>query len=379
VRVLCVTCTYPPYAGGIGNVAARHAGMIASAGHEVAVATPAFDTDPGASLHDSITVHRLPITARHGNSALVRGMGRLVRMADVVYLHYPFYGGAEPAARACRKSATPYAAFFHMDVHRGGPAGAVLAAHRCTAQRWVLGGARRVLVSSADYARTSSIAGLDLADVVESPYTAPEQFTAGAPDDGALHRMGIDSRRPVLLFVGAMDADHAFKGVAELLQAFHEARSHPSRPQLVLAGGGGRRDHYMAEARRLGLGAADAVFPGRVSDEDLVALYRAAYATVLPSTNSDEAYGVVLAEGMACGSPGIASALPGVRTVLRDGSTGLLVPPGDVRALTSAMQRLLDEPALRERMSQVALRDRADRLSPAHERAVVLDALGLEG
>ena len=369
MRVLCVTCTYPPYAGGIGNVAARHAGMIATAGHEVAVATPAFDDHAGASLQDGITVHRLPIVARHGNSALVRGVGRLVRTADVVYLHYPFYGGAEPAARACRKADIPYAAFFHMDVHRGGPAGAALAVHRRTAQPRVLRGARRVLVSSADYARTASIAPLRLPHVVESPYTAPDRFTAGPADQAALQRMGVDPARPFLLFVGAMDIDHAFKGVSELLRAFRGVRSHPSRPQLVLAGGGGRRDQYVTEARDLGLTATDAVFPGRVSDDDLVALYRAAYATVLPSTNSDEAYGVVLAEGMACGSPGIASALPGVRTVLREGGTGLLVPPGDVPALTGALQQLLDDPALRER---------AERLSPAHERAVVLDALGLE-
>ena len=187
--------------------------------------------------------------------------------------------------------------------------------------------------------------------------------------------MGVDTVRPVLLFVGAMDVDHAFKGVPELLRAFSGVADHPSRPQLVLAGGGGQREHYIALARQVGAG--EAVFPGRVSDDDLLTLYRAAYATVLPSTNSDEAYGVVLAEGMACGTPGIASALPGVRTVLRDGDTGVLVPPGDIPALTRAMRDLLDDPSRRQRMSESALHDRATRLSPHHERDVVLGALGL--
>jgi len=262
-----------------------------------------------------------------------------------------------------------------MDVHRDGLAGTFISAHRRVAQPAIMRGARAVMVSSGDYATTSSLAALGLDSIVESPYTAPDWFTAGAPDLHALQRMGINPDRPTFVFVGAMDADHAFKGIPELLEAFAKVRDHASRPQLVLAGDGGRRDHYMAAARTLG---GDSVtFPGRVSDDDLLALYRLAYATVLPSTNSDEAYGVVLAEGMACGSPGIASALPGVRTVLSEGETGVLVPPGDVLALATAMRDLLDDPPRRERMSEAALRDRASRLSPWHERDVVLAALGL--
>lgn len=375
MRIACLTCTYPPYAGGIGNVAARHAHMLADAGHAVAVGTPAFDDPPGRALVDGITVHRLPVTLRHGNSALVRGISRLVRHADVAYIHYPFYGGAEAAARACRRAGIPYAVFFHMDVHREGIAGRFIAAHRRLAQPGILRNARAVLVSSGDYATTSSLAGLDLANIIESPYTAPKRFAAGPPDVAVLARMGLDPGRPIVLFVGAMDVDHAFKGVPELLQAFTGLRDHPAGPQLVLAGGGGQREAYIRLAAELG--DDDIVFPGRVDDADLLCLYRAAYATVLPSTNSDEAYGVVLAEGMACGSPGVASALPGVRTVLRDGETGLLVPPGDVPALGAALRRLLDDPLLRERMSAAALEDRATRLSPAHERQVVLRALGL--
>ena len=375
MRVACITCTYPPYAGGIGNVAARHARMLADAGHQVAVGTPAFDQQPGRQVVDGITVHRLPVLVRHGNSALVRDLGRLVRHADVAYLHYPFYGGAEIAATAARRAGVPYAVFFHMDVHRTGVAGGFVAAHRRLAQPRIMTGARAVLVSSADYATASSLAGLQLPNVIESPYAAPDRFSAGTPDPGALARMSIDPERPVFLFVGAMDVDHAFKGVPELLQAFSAVRDHPARPQLVLAGGGGQREHFIEVAR--GMGSPDVVFPGRVSDDDLVQLYRCAYATVLPSTNSDEAYGVVLAEGMACGSPGIASALPGVRTVLIEGETGLLVPPGDVPALADALSALLDKPDRRQEMSRAALHDRATRLSAAHERQVVLGALGL--
>ncbi len=306
---------------------------------------------------------------------MVRHVGQLVRNADVVYLHYPFYGGAEAASLACRRSGIPYSVFFHMDVHRPGLAGLFISGHRRLAEPAILRGARAVLVSSTDYAATSSIGALQLPALIESPYTAPSRFVPAPPDADALARMGIEPDRPFILFVGAMDVDHAFKGVPQLLRGFTQVRDHPSRPQLVLAGGGSQRDSYMQMSRELG--AAGVIFPGRVSDDDLLRLYQAAYATVLPSTNSDEAYGVVLAEGMACGSPGIASALPGVRTVLREGKTGLLVPPGDESALANAMRTLLDDRAARDRMSQAALDDRATRLSPEHESTTLLGALGI--
>lgn len=374
MKIACLTCTYPPYAGGIGNVAQRHARMLAEAGHEVAVGTPAFDGAPGRSVADGVTVHRLPVLLRHGNSALVRHVGRLVRSADVAYLHYPFYGGAESAALACRRAGIPYAVFFHMDVHRHGLAGGIVSAHRRWIQPPILRGARAVLVSSADYAATSSLSALDIGNLIESPYTAPARFSPGPVDPGALARLGIDPDRPTLLFVGAMDGDHSFKGVPQLLRAFSQVSGHASRPQLVLAGGGDQRPAYAALARDLG--DLDIIFPGRVDDDVLLSLYRTAYVTVLPSINSDEAYGVVLAEGMACGAPGIASALPGVRTVVRDGGTGLLVPPGDEPALAQALRSLLDDPPMRDSMSQAAMEERRTRLAPEHERQVVLGALG---
>jgi len=55
-------------------------------------------------------------------------------------------------------------------------------------------------------------------------------------------------------------------------------------------------------------------------------------------------------EAMAMGCPVIASRIGGLSDIVADGETGLLVPPGDWQALQQAMQRLLDDPALRVRM-----------------------------
>jgi glycosyltransferase involved in cell wall biosynthesis len=77
---------------------------------------------------------------------------------------------------------------------------------------------------------------------------------------------------------------------------------------------------------------------------------------VLPSAY--EEMGSVLTEAMASGLPVVASDVGGIPEVVRDGVTGLLVPPGDVGALAAALDRLAADPELRARLSAGA-RDRA--------------------
>jgi glycosyltransferase involved in cell wall biosynthesis len=107
----------------------------------------------------------------------------------------------------------------------------------------------------------------------------------------------------------------------------------------LLVGDGDLRSQYELRSRGLGLG--DRVrFIGRISDQDLPDVYRAADFLVLPSETRGEAFGVVLLEAMASGKPVIASNLPGVRSVVADGIDGLLVRPSDSVALAEALDRM---------------------------------------
>jgi rhamnosyl/mannosyltransferase len=103
-------------------------------------------------------------------------------------------------------------------------------------------------------------------------------------------------------------------------------------------------------------GIADrVVFAGRVASDDLPAYYHSADLLVLPSTARTEAFGVVQVEAMAAGLPVISTNLPtGVPWVNQDGLSGLVVPPGDVRALSSAITRMTLDDALRVRLSRNA-------------------------
>lgn len=82
---------------------------------------------------------------------------------------------------------------------------------------------------------------------------------------------------------------------------------------------------------------------------------------VLPS--EAEGFGLVLIEAMAAGVPVVAAHVPGIRDVVRDGETGLLVPPGAPAQLAAAIDRVLDDAALRARLIREGLDDVRRRFS----------------
>ena len=170
-------------------------------------------------------------------------------------------------------------------------------------------------------------------------------------------------RNDYFLFVGALDRAHYFKGLSLLLRAFkfvdsgsrqrrvrndtNVAAPAPDRdpvsgmtesPRLVVVGTGELLNAYKKEAAHLGI--ADRVtFTGGVTDEELARWYAGARAEILPSTDRSEAFGIVLIEAMACGTPVIASDLPGVRTVVERVHGGVLVPVGIASSLRGATPR----------------------------------------
>jgi glycosyltransferase involved in cell wall biosynthesis len=377
VRIAIVVCAYPPFMGGIGNAAARHAHTLVELGHDVEVLSPAHRTAPGTSVVDGVTVHRLRPVVSHGLSAFLPGLARRVRDYDGLLVQYPFFGGAEPAALGARLSRTPYLVYFHMDVIWGGARGVFLRVHRRLGAPWVLRGARQVLVSSFDYAQHSSIAHLKLSNLRELPYSVDTNAFTPAPVTAERRReLGIDPVRPVVLFVGTMSDAGTFKGIDRLLAAVaHGGLS--AHAQVVLAGDGNRRPEYMRMAAEL-LPEGSYRFTGGVSDEELRDLYRAAAVTVLPSVTHEEAFGIVLIESMACGTPVVASALPGVRGVIGD-EAGLAVPPGDVPRLARAIGDVLDDVAGSDHLAVVSRSRAVTVFSRERERAdlaAAVDTLG---
>lgn len=164
--------------------------------------------------------------------------------------------------------------------------------------------------------------------------------------------------KKVILFVGRLVY---YKGVDVLFRAMADVED----AILVVVGKGPEQEALRELTSKLGI--ADRVrFPGFVSENDLPIYYSIADLFVLPSVSSSEAFGIVQVEAMMYGVPVVNTSLDtGVASVSRDGETGLTVPPGDVEALTQAIQTLLSDPELRAEFSAAA-RKRAQDFEKDH-------------
>lgn len=105
--------------------------------------------------------------------------------------------------------------------------------------------------------------------------------------------------------------------------------------------------------------------------EELAALYRNASFFVLSS--NEEGLGIVILEAMASGLPVVSTICGGPATAVSEGETGLLTPIGDAQALAAAMEKLVREPVLRERMGREGRRVAEERFSLAAAGKVFLE------
>jgi starch synthase len=87
-----------------------------------------------------------------------------------------------------------------------------------------------------------------------------------------------------------------------------------------------------------------------LEDPDLVNLYNEATVFACPSIY--EPFGIINLEAMACETPVVAAAVGGIKEVVVDGETGLLVPPADPPKLARALTKVLEDPALAAKMGR---------------------------
>ncbi|MHB0971431.1 MAG: glycosyltransferase family 4 protein [Thermoanaerobaculia bacterium] len=139
-----------------------------------------------------------------------------------------------------------------------------------------------------------------------------------------------------IIAVTRLSRGDVYKGVGELLRALALLQTRGLTVPATIVGDGELRPQYETEARDLGL--VQVRFTGSVSDEALELLMRSSDMFVLPSTK--EGFGIVYLEAMRFAKPVICTAVGGQVDIVEHGKTGIVVPPGDVTALSDAIATL---------------------------------------
>jgi len=174
-----------------------------------------------------------------------------------------------------------------------------------------------------------------------------EGFAPPSSADGGSSARAALSLHPDEPIVGSVGRLDRVKGYDQLVEASDLVLRERPDAWFVVAGDGDERRTLENQAHRLGV-AGRWRFLGW--QEDLEPLYHSFDLSVLPSRN--EGMGRAAVEAMACGRPVVATAVGGVPSVVKDGVTGLLVPPEDPQALARAILQLLEDETARRRMGE---------------------------
>ncbi len=327
--------------GGVNNYALELTRWLRDQGHDVRLIGPASARN-GTTPKELTVVgrpRRIPAGGTAASLTLSLRLARTVRTLleqeqfEIVHLHEPYmpllplhflrfsnarnvgtFHAAEPLGRRLYRLAGPVLRQWARRLHA------------------------RTAVSTV--ARDTARPGLGGSCAVIPCCTDVERFARPAAPPPPL-----DDGRRNILFVGRIEPR---KGLRVLLDAYGRIRRDHADTRLVVVGptdAQGRK----AEARTQALGWDDVLFTGAVHTDDLPRYYQAAHVFCSPALGG-EAFGIVLTEAMAAGAPVLASDIAGYRDVVRAGRDGLLVPPNDAAALASAIDRLLTDAALRDRL-----------------------------
>jgi glycosyltransferase involved in cell wall biosynthesis len=217
-------------------------------------------------------------------------------------------------------------------------------------------GLRRLIVASRymrDLVRSHGIPG-DRILVNPHPFVSRED--PGEP---------VCEKARSIVFVGRLVEQ---KGAAHLIRAVARIRE---RCFLTLVGNGPARGELEGLSTDLLAGRHEVNFAGWLSHEDTLQLMRRHQVVAVPSV-WPEPFGRVGVEAMGLGKPVVAFDVGGISEWLVDGRNGYLVPPRDVAALAGALERLLDDAPLRQRMGRDGVELARTRFDPKRHVEVML-------
>jgi glycosyltransferase involved in cell wall biosynthesis len=347
MKVLVGLTYYRPHVSGLTIYVERLARSLVERGHTVTVLTAQYDTRlPRRETLHGVDVIRVPVALRVSKGVIMPTIGweatRLVPAHDVVSLHLPQLDATGIGVRG-RLWHRPVVITYHSDLilppslvnwlaQTVSDLGNDVAAHLADV----------LLAYTDDFAQHSRYLSkyLDKVKVipppVEMPVPTPEALRAFR------EQYHLDGSGPVIGLAVRLAAE---KGVEYLLEALPTILERCPGARVLHAGPKEAigETAYMQKLERLIEPLRERyTFVGTLTPEQMAVFFSNCDVHVLPSINNTETFGLVQIEAALCGTPTVASALPGVRVPTQLTGMGRTVPPRDPAALAAAILEVLE-------------------------------------
>jgi glycosyltransferase involved in cell wall biosynthesis len=350
MHILTGLTYYRPHTSGLTIYAERMARAIARRGHQVTVLTSQDDRQLARlDCLDGVTVVRVPPLMRVSKGLLMPAMPsmawKLARRADVVNLHMPQLDAAY-IAWIGKMMHKPVVLTYHCDLRL--PHGLIhsVANQVSHAANHVAAWGSDAIVSlTRDYAEHSAYLTryMNKLHVLDAPV---ELAPATETDIRAFReKFGIHAGQRIIGMAARLATE---KGVEYLVQALPRVLERDPHARLLFVGSYQNvvgEEKYAARILPLIDGLKDHwSLLGNLSAVEMTAFFKTCEILVMPSLNSTEAFGLVQVEAMSCGTPVIATDLPGVRVPVMMSGMGRIVPVGDAGAIAQAILDIFAEP-----------------------------------
>ncbi len=346
MKVLIALTYYRPHVSGLTIYVERLARALVARGHAVTVLTAQYDRQLAQrETVDGVEVVRAPVMMRVSKGVIMPTIGalaqRLVPAHDIVSLHLPQLDATGIGLRG-RLFGKPVVVTYHSDLILP-PSFVNWAAQTVSdlSNDIVAQLADRLIAYTDDFAQHSRYLSKYLPKVtvipppVEMPVPLPEAVAAFRQE----HK--LDGQGPVIGLAVRLAAE---KGVEYLLEAL--PRLIARHPNLRVLHAGPREAigeaAYLHKLDQLIAPFADRyTFVGTLNPAQMAVFFSACDVHVLPSINNTETFGLVQIEAALCGTPTVASALPGVRMPTQMTGMGRTAPPKDSAALAEAILEVI--------------------------------------
>jgi glycosyltransferase involved in cell wall biosynthesis len=350
MHILIGLTYYRPHTSGLTIYAERMARAFARRGHEVTILT-SQDDRLLARLEcvDGVTVVRVPPLMRVSKGLIMPAMPskawKLARRADVINLHMPQLDAAY-IAWIGKMMHKPVVLTYHCDLRL--PHGLIHAiANQVShaANHVAAWGSDAIVSLTRDYAEHSAYLTryMDKLHVLDAPV---ELAPASEADMQAFRaKFGIHAGQRIIGMAARLATE---KGVEYLVEALPQVLEHIPDARLLFVGSYQNvvgEEAYAARILPLIAGLKDHwSLLGNLTPVEMTAFFKTCEVLVMPSLNSTEAFGLVQVEAMSCGTPVVATDLPGVRVPVKMNGMGRIVPVADAGAIAGAILDILSEP-----------------------------------
>lgn len=340
---------YRPYVSGPIIYMERLGAELVRRGHDVTFLASWHDrSSPREEAWEGIRIVRVPVMARISKGVLMPRLPftawDLIRRHDAMLIQCPQFD-AWLLALLGRLAGRPGVITYHCDVQLPpGLTNRVVDLTLSAVTRLAVSLSHRVVAYTTDYASHSPVMSRhpDKIEVIPPPVEMP------LPDPVRVERLkekhGLKGGK-VIGICGRMSAEKGFEYLLRALLLVEQAFPgvcvlHAGETESVI----GETDYHRRLQPLLERQGRRWIPLGVLGGAELANFFAACDVTVLPSLNRTESFGLVQVESMLCGTPVVASALPGVRVPTQATGMGLTAPPGDAEALAEALIRVLGEP-----------------------------------